>query len=55
MTAHALFRPSGAHRWIRCTSYLVWEQEYEDIGSRHAAEGTAAHTLASLVLEGVHA
>jgi len=55
MSTHALFRPSGAHRWIRCASSLVWEQEYEDTGSRHADEGTAAHTLASLVLEGAHA
>jgi len=55
MSTHALFRPSGAHRWIRCASSLVWEQEYEDTGSRHADEGTAAHTLASLVLDGAHA
>lgn len=55
MTTHALFRPSGAHRWLYCPSSLVWEQDYEDTGSAHADEGTAAHTLASLVLEHVHA
>ena len=55
MSTHALFRPSGAHRWIRCASSLVWELEYQDTGSAHADEGTAAHTLAGMVLEGQYA
>lgn len=42
---HARLSPSGASGWMNCAS---WESDSE--GSHFANEGTAAHTLASMVL-----
>lgn len=47
--AHALFSPSGAHRWLECPGSLALCQDVEDKSSEYAAEGTAAHTLAEWV------
>lgn len=50
-TAHALFSASGAPGWMRCPPKLAAERGLTDSGSDYAAEGTAAHELASWVLE----
>jgi hypothetical protein len=50
MTAHSRFSPSAAHRWMVCPGSLVLAAELPDVQSRYGAEGTVAHTLASLVL-----
>ena len=50
MSAHAKLSPSGAHRWMACPGSVVLEAEYPDSSSRAAAEGTLAHTIASVCL-----
>ena len=50
--AHAKLSPSGAHRWMRCAGSVVLEAQYPDRGSAYAREGSAAHELAAIVLEG---
>lgn len=48
---HALFSPSGAHRWIACPASLAMEERYGvDNDSPYAQEGTAAHELAEITL-----
>lgn len=51
--AHALFSASGAEGWMLCGPKLAAEQGQEDSTSEYAAEGTAAHELASWCLETV--
>jgi putative component of toxin-antitoxin plasmid stabilization module len=46
MTAHAKLSASGAHRWMACPGSIVAEAGLPDRPSAHAAEGTAAHSLA---------
>lgn len=53
MSAHALFSPSAAHRWIPCPGSLLLEQGRPDTSSVHADWGTAAHELAAWCLENV--
>jgi len=52
--AHAKLSPSGAEKIIACPGSLAMEEDYPDTSSKFADEGTAAHTLASWVLEGNH-
>lgn len=49
---HARLSPSGAVRWMACPGSVVLEADFPDQDSGYAAEGTAAHTLASWCLEG---
>lgn len=49
---HAKLSPSGAHRWMRCPGSVTLEADFPDESSVYAAEGTAAHLLASDELEG---
>lgn len=49
--AHAILSASGAHRWLNCPPSAQLEAKVPDTGSVYAAEGTLAHSLASLWLE----
>lgn len=51
--AHAKFSPSAAHRWMRCPASWRQEQAFPDTTSQFAAEGSAAHFVAQMVLEGL--
>ena len=51
MSAHAVFSPSSAHRWIACPGSIRMERGLPDTSSAHADEGTAAHFLAADCLE----
>jgi hypothetical protein len=49
--AHSLHAPSGSAKRIRCAGALAMEHDLPDETSLYAAEGTAAHTLASDCLD----
>lgn len=48
--AHAQLAPSAAHRWINCPGSVKASEGVEERTSRFAAEGTAAHEIASYCL-----
>ena len=54
MTFHARLSPSGADRWMTCTSSVQLEAPYEDKSSTFADEGTVAHALAEQCLRRDH-
>ena len=51
MSAHARLSPSSAHRWIACPGSVRAESGMRDKRSEFSALGTAAHEMASQVLE----
>jgi len=50
MAAHALLSASSAYRWLACPPSARLEEGFPDSTSEYAAEGTAAHELAELLL-----
>ena len=48
MGEHARLSASGSDRWINCPPSLLLEEQFEDVGSSFASEGTSAHTVAEL-------
>lgn len=54
MSKHAVLSPSGAHRWLRCAGSVEAQIGMADTTSKYAEEGTAAHSLAALMLAGAH-
>ena len=53
MAAHAKrYSPSAAERWMTCPGSVNACLDLEDKGSKYADEGTAAHELAELILNG---
>ncbi len=50
--AHAVLSPSAAPRWMTCPGSVALCAACPDSGSSFAAEGTAAHEVSSLLLEG---
>ena len=55
MAPHARLSPSSAHRWINCPASIQMEEGIPDVESDNAREGTAAHELAEMVLNGEEA
>ena len=45
MGKHSLLSPSSSHRWIRCQRSARLEEQFENVTSVFAEEGTAAHEL----------
>lgn len=45
MAKHALLSASSSHRWMNCPPSARLCEQYEDMGSDYAAEGTDAHAL----------
>lgn len=51
---HAKLSASGSKRWIECTKSVFLESFFpDDISSKYALEGTAAHDLAQYRLEAI--
>ena len=46
MAAHAILSASSAHRWLECTPSARLEENFEDVPSASAKEGTLAHAIA---------
>lgn len=49
--AHALLSASSSHRWLNCPPSARLCENYEDISSNFAVEGTNAHTLCEYRLQ----
>lgn len=52
MAAHAKLSASGSHRWLNCPGSVKAEKGIKEHYSAFAQEGTCAHELAELVLQG---
>jgi hypothetical protein len=48
---HALLSASGSHRWIACPPSARLEEQFPDVRSAYAEEGTLAHNLSELHLK----
>ncbi|GAK08971.1 DUF2800 domain-containing protein [Geomicrobium sp. JCM 19038] len=48
--AHALLSASGSSRWLNCTPSARLEEEFPDVETSYAREGTLAHEIAELKL-----
>ena len=53
MSAHATLSPSSAARWMTCPGSVVMCRDLPDDSSWYADEGTDAHELAAMCLEGL--
>lgn len=47
---HAVLSASSAHRWMHCPGSVALCRDVPDKGSKYAAEGTLAHSLAELMI-----
>lgn len=52
MSGHAKYSPSGAKKWMTCAGSIAMEDGEPDGGNEYSDEGTAAHALAAMCLEG---
>lgn len=50
MSAHSVYAPSGAHRWLNCPGSIKAEEGIPDVTNEFAQEGTDAHELAEICL-----
>ena len=50
---HAFLSPSSSERWFHCTRSAWLSEQFPDLGSVFAAEGTEAHRLCEFLLHGM--
>ncbi len=51
MGNHALRSASSSHRWLNCPPSARLGEDYDDVGSDYAREGTCAHALCEYKLK----
>ena len=51
MSAHSLFAPSAASRWVPCPGSMAYAENFQDSSSTYADDGTASHFWAAYCLE----
>lgn len=52
MSKHARLAPSAAHRWLICPGSVALSEQFPEVSSEFAREGTAAHNLAEMCFKG---
>ena len=52
MSAHAACSPSSADMWLACPASVTLTKDVTRPSSKFAKEGTAAHTVAEMTLNG---
>lgn len=52
MTSHAAASPSSAEMWLNCPASITQAKDLTRPSSRFAKEGSAAHTIAEMILSG---
>lgn len=50
-SAHAVLSPSAAKRWMACTPSARFEQQFENVETIFAKEGTLAHAIGEIILQ----
>lgn len=50
---HAILQPSSAHRWVNCPGSVQAEQQYPDVETEQAREGSASHWVGEQLI-GLH-
>lgn len=50
MSKHAILSPSAANRWMVCTPSARLEQEFPNVSTSYADEGTLAHAVGECIL-----
>lgn len=50
MNGHSILMPSRAHRWVACGGSVTLEAQCPEEQGEEAAEGTAAHEVAMMLL-----
>ncbi len=50
-SAHAVLSPSSAKRWMACTPSARFEEQFENVETVFAQEGTLAHAISELILK----
>lgn len=50
MSKHAILSPSAASRWLSCTPSARLEQEFPNVSTSYADEGTLAHAVGECIL-----
>jgi hypothetical protein len=52
MSSHAACSPSSASMWLQCPASVTLTKDLTRPSSRYAREGTAAHAVAEMILQG---
>lgn len=48
--SHAILSASGSHRWLECTPSARLSENFEDVTSSYALEGSMVHLMCEIKL-----